>query len=209
MTTPATTLDATVRHLPSGVVISSEMFARKSPSEQADIVNKARGKAITFVSSFSVLRNKRTLRDQLLAGTDVTLALEFNDISLTAEERAALTAVRPVLEKIQGVSPLYPWLNPNEPLSEHWVVTDRYIERHTGYKATVLTAKKVWDKASAYWSMSTLASKRKELVTGSFDGYHKTVYVSHDTLEIGCQSIARNHIEAIARHYGWDPVSEA
>jgi hypothetical protein len=187
------------RRLSDVLLVSSAKFATESPVGQTAILTRAEGLPILFVPNFTELSNKRRLRERLLAGEDVKMELEFNGLELTDEDRRALDAVRPVLERIVGLATAYPWLP--AAVCSGFTFTQTHIRRND-YKLHVTMAKKIWGKASKYWTGGPQPdSHRKDSQWNSKDVYYRS-----DHITIGCQNIPRVEVEFVARHYGWEPT---
>jgi hypothetical protein len=193
------------RALSAVFLVNSTEFAKASPTEQTEVLLESSGRTVLFVKNFLELQNKRVLRDKLLAGSDVSTELEFNGITLTDGEMAALRAVKPILAKIDGIEEGYPWLG--EAVSEgRFQFHDRYgVKLHgsSSHWCRVKTAKKMWDAASKYWGTGERTPVSK--LPSSFDGYRRTPEIHDNKIVIGCQSITRAEAEFIAKHYGWEP----
>ena len=83
------------------------------------------------------------------------------------------------------------------------------VSRGNGYRATLNTAKRVWDRVSKVWqtmdqSLTTQRVNVPHNIHDSFDGYNRTVTVFANRLEIGCQTIGRRSLEQFAVAQGWD-----
>jgi hypothetical protein len=190
------------------LLVSSREFAKQKPAKQTEILTTAGSEPIVFVDDFLSLKNKKQLLERLLAGEDVSMELEFNEITLSEEERTTLSAVQPILDRI-GVemTPPYTWVEPTETEKRNiagYTFNEASIRRGSGYSCAVVQAKKIWDKASKFWA----TGKKDRFSEMSFlGGYWKTPSVSVKTLTLGCQKISRAEVEAIAKHYGWEPVT--
>lgn len=187
-------------------MVNSAKFATESPTAQTATLAKADGLPILFVPTFVALSDKRMLRDKLLSGVDVSMDLEFNGIELTEEERAALKAVLPVLEKIGAIGPAYPWL-PETDFSDaiKFELNNSRIRR-AGHSLKRTAAEAVWKRASKKWSGAPGAIPTHRVPADGSDWSNKDVNYRSDSVTIGCQTISRAEVEYIARHYGWDPV---
>ena len=183
-------------------LINSTAFAGVSPTKQTEVLTGSEGLPVLFVPDFANLSNRKNIRDKLLAGVDVSMELEFNGVSLSEEELRCLSLVRPILEKIGGIGPKYPWL----PAAEfaNIKIGANKIER-SGHTIGKATAKKLWERASSYWA----GSKKPVSIGVPTDGYsynNRTAEFYSDRVVIGCQTITRAEVEYIARTCEWDPV---
>jgi hypothetical protein len=193
------------RRLSAVLLINSSEFATQTPTAQTATLTKAEGLPILFVPNFVALSDKRAIREKLLSGQDVTTELEFNGINLTDDDRVALKAVLPVLEKIGAIGPSYPWA----PEAAEALVSNLKLEsnkvRRAGHVLGKMSCNFIWKKASHYWSGGP-----KPGVHGTrTDGYsynNRDVTYRPDEVVIGCQTISRAEVEYIARHFGWEPV---
>jgi hypothetical protein len=191
------------------LLVNSTEFAKAAPAKQTEILAGAGGKPIVFVESFGALRNKGTIINRLLLGEDVGMELEFNEIELTDDERNALKAVQPVIERIRGSKGAYPWLERSEDDNNEFERSIKFKDRYgdtnyvhrNGYDMSNKQAKKVWDTASKYWA----SGDKPAPYNGNFAGYRKMVTFDTDSVTIGCQTIARAEIEWIAEQKGWEP----
>jgi hypothetical protein len=189
-------------------LIASDAFGKLIPAKQTEILAGANGKPVVFVNNFAELKNKKKLTTRLLAGEDVAMELEFNGIVLTEVEQAALEAVKPVLERIGAIGPNYPWVEPTETEIATIKTILHYREgsvTRAGYTITVKQAKNIWNRASAIWSGARQAVKSSHTI--SVDGYTRTTTYTERHVTLGCQTINRYEVEAIAQHYGWEPVT--
>jgi hypothetical protein len=188
-----------IRLLSTVCLISSSAFAKLSAATQTKTLGEANGLPIEFVPDFVALSNRHAIRDALLAGKDVSRELEFNEIVLDETELTALKSIMPILTKINGIGPVYPWLPSSQFDGDCGTV---HITRN-GYKITVARAKAIWLKASKFWSGGKRPSEH--YTDAHTSSYNKTTYYA-DYVKIGCQSVPRTDLEALARHYNWDPV---
>jgi len=186
------------RLLESVMVIDSEVFAKQAPKTQTDLMQRLDGRGVLFVPSFSAFSNKRNIREKLLSGEDVSLALEFNEITLTDDEREALAGVIPVLAKIGSIGPSYPWLPEHEFSGIKFHPSNISRAEHSISNAA---AKAIWMKASRYWSGGPTPGQHQHNSTWNA----RPVSYHPDEVRIGCQTISRAEIEFIARTKDWDP----
>jgi hypothetical protein len=208
---PPVPLSPLFRDLPSFFVIDGAMFAKQTPVQQTELIASAVGKNVRFVPSFATLRDKNSLRDRLLNGTDVTLEIEFNELDISADEQATLAKVRPILDRLMGtLKNSYQWKTPYTGNEVAFRVGGEEI-RHNGYSVSKAFAEKLWKRASKYWAQCDLYPTDRvrdpkpghEPIGGGY-GY-QVVGVTKTGVLIGCQSISRAKVEFIARHYGWEP----
>lgn len=66
----------------------------------------------------------------------------------------------------------------------------------------VVLAKKIWVKASKYWSKVIKSAGDTYENIGNGHGWNYVRYYD-DRVTIGCQTVTRNELEFIARHYDW------
>lgn len=95
------------RKLSAVLLINSSEFAKATPKIQTSVLVENAGLPVEFVTDFFDLSSKRAIRDKLLAGKDVSRELEFNEVTLDAEELRALDLIKPVLEKIEAIGPVW------------------------------------------------------------------------------------------------------
>jgi hypothetical protein len=191
------------RRLSTVLLINSAKFAGLGAPAQTKTLAEANGLPIEFVPNFVGLSDKRTLRDNLLAGKDVSRELEFNEIVLTDEERVMLGKITPILAKINTIGPDYPWVAEQE--FPEITFDEKNLKRH-GHTLSLVKAKTAWNKASLYWSGG---KKPAEYNAGT---YYNSRYctITENGIKMGCQTVTRAEAEYIARCQGWDPkVHEA
>lgn len=192
------------------LLVSREAFGKETAAKQTEILTRSSGKPIVFVNNFSCLKDKKKLTERLLNGDDVTMELEFNEIELSDDEKKALAAVKPVLERLRGPVSDYNWtIEASDAedflIDRNWRLfgTDTNIGNPAGYRLGKPTCKKVWNFASRFWYDGTTA------VVGEIrtsDGYNRaTPTVSSREVTIGCQRISRKEVEAVAHYYGFEP----
>ena len=161
---------------------------------------------VKFVSNFAQIRDIKKLRDNLLAGKDVELELEFNGIVLDEADRATLRAFMPILAKIGAHVPAYPWLNFSEEFNHITLANNGKKISRNGHSIGLKAAKAMWDKASKYWA--GLSKKPGQYTVGS--NYYNSGYsvaITDTTIAIGCQTIPRAEVEYIARWQNWEPAA--
>lgn len=192
--------------LSNACLIHSGLFAKMSPVEQTALLATTNGKPVVFYPTFAVLADKKLLVNKLLAGEDVSAELEYNKIDLSPTELAAFEAVRPILERIQGLPNVnYPWL-PIPPEPEFRLVYRETTVTRKHYTIRVATAKKVWADASAYWATMDDTTMSRHSGNMNAAGYRNVeLVINHNSVGIGCQTINRADVEMIARHYCWAP----
>ena len=198
--------NAAIAILSNSCLIHSGLFAKMSPVEQTALLATTNGKPVVFYPTFAVLADKKLLVNKLLAGTDVSVELEYNKITLSPTELAAFEAVRPILERIQGLpNANYPWL-PIPPGPEYRIDYRETTLTRKSYTIRVSTAKKVWEEASNYWMKMSDTELPKRIAPVNVSGYRGIgILIDRNTIKIGCQTIKRADVEMIARHYGWAP----
>lgn len=206
-----------VRILSNSVVVSSLLFGKLSAAKQTEILANGSGKPIVFVDSFSKFTNKNDIIKKLLAGEDVSVELEFNEISLTPEETKMFTEIRPVIERIRGAKlGSYEWRDPNGADDaklfggfNFWrdyltgtVSGTSLFRTPSGYNVTRGQLEKIWDIASRLWFDGTKPDKMPQL---RFNYESRTLKVNADGIILGCQSASRELVEALARKYKLEP----
>lgn len=196
------------RHLPvAGVtLIDSSVFDTLQPKTKTEIIVAANGN-VEFLPNFNQLKNPRFLREALLGGNDVSRAMEFNGIKITDEEKAAMKAIIPVLEKIGAIVPPYPWVAPDEDVPTNISITAKTVSKG-GYSLTQVKLKKWWKLCSAYWAgyRSTAPNIANHRTGSSWNHDTHTVTVNQDNIRVGCQTITRRDLEAVARKLNWEPA---
>lgn len=191
------------RALSAVFLINSAAFSKATVPQQTETLMKTEGKPVVFVENFVKFSDRRALRDGLLAGKDVSTELEFNGIDLTREEQAALVAVRPVLEKISGLKGGYPWVGGEAAAFKVSGSSIRFNSKYSNHSIGLKTAKKIWDRASAFWA-GAIAAPGSHYESAS--GYSsRLVEYSPSHVKIGCQTISRVDVEAVALNQGWEP----
>jgi hypothetical protein len=198
------------RNLSEGLLVNSAEFAKITPTAQTKLLTENAGTAVMFVANFLDLSNRKLIRDKLLAGKDVSRELEFNGVVITDEERRVLNLITPILAKIEGIGPVYPWL-PSADIEKASAVltfkkeagTER-IYRSNGNYVSMATASLIWRKASKFWSGGKKPASNEVRANGSYYSNHACSY-KDGGVSIGCQNITRAEVEAVARHYGWEP----
>jgi hypothetical protein len=192
------------------LLISSSEFGRLTPAKQTEVLATAAGLPMVFVDSFGGLRNKKTLIERLLKGEDVAMELEFNEISLTDDEKKILEAVRPLLERVRGAAGKYDWQIDSSEVEtflreKNWrlVGANQSIRNPGGYELGKPSCKKVWNEASKVWGAE---GKADHIEVRTVNGYDRVrVTVTKDKVQLGCQTISRKEAEAIALYYGFEP----
>jgi len=185
------------RTLSNVFLINSAEFSTKTPAEQTKLLASAGTLPIKIVPNFITIADRVSLRNRLLNGEDVSMEIEFNGIELTDEDRATLATVRPVLEKILGPKPVYEWAKGK---ASSMTMNPTFIRRN-GHDIDVSKAKRLWKIASRYWAGGS-KPKNSRITQG---WHHHSVSFSEVQIKIGCQQIPRVDVEAIAKHYGWEP----
>lgn len=192
------------RRLNTVLLISTAEFAKATPTAQTKLVNAA-DVPIEFVPDFSLLSNRRLIRDNLLAGKDVSRELEFNGLVLSEEELRVLDLLKPVLAKIEALGPTYDWLSPIA--KSEFTCTPERVCRNNGHYISRATALAIWKRASLFWTTGVAPKTHQAKTNGSYYN-NRNVSYGRESVTIGCQMISRGEVEHIARHYGWDPVVE-
>lgn len=187
------------RELTSVFLIDSSEFAKAAPVDQTKTLLLSNGKNVLFVKSFKQLESRRAIRDNLLAGKDISVELEFNQIELSDEDRRVISLIGPILDRI-GAGALYKWVSGKASKMDFG---PQRINRG-GYTIGLKSAKNLWDRASKAWHTDTFVPG----INVQASGYNRTAEFFPDEIKIGCQSIPRVDVEAIAQHYGWEPVTE-
>lgn len=195
--------------LSTALIISSAEFARLTPAKQTEVLTSSSGKPVVFVPTFASLKNRNSIVKRLLAGEDVTMELEFNEVELTDDEKKLFASIKPVIDRLtEALSSGYVWV---EPTTEEAAKIKKYryasgyiYNDNTGYHIKEASAKKVWEKASKYWATGKKGDALK--ITVQYD--NRSVTANDDGVKIGCQQISRAEVEAVALHFGWEPVTE-
>lgn len=186
--------------LSSGLLVSSSQFGTLTPNKQTQILAGAGGKPVVFVENFHSLRSTKNIIDKLLTGADASMEMEFNDITLSDAEKSALSAIRPVLEKIKAIIPPYKFAEvPENPV---YLKVTKTLINNGNYNCGIMKAKVIWKKASAFWNGNTTNRIRWY---DRIAGYNsKEFEVRDQSLIIGCQTIHRYQVEELAVRLGWD-----
>lgn len=202
--------DKIVRVLSTGTIISSALFSRLPATKQTEIlaVAQAAKKPFVFVDSFSALSNTRKLAERLLAGETVTMELEFNNITLSDDERKGLELVRPLLERLNAMKPAgYEWL-PQEQIDA--AAKSEFYELNT-YRSEVYDkggnnslekrqCERIW-KLVAPWYMG--GDKPKSFTLRIHYSNRTVTFNDDQSIKIGCQTISRAGAEAVAKRFGF------
>lgn len=191
------------KKLSSVFLINSAAFSKASPAEQTAALTQNTGLPVLFVPSFASFSSARTIRDKLLSGVDVSTELEFNGIVLTDAEQRAVREFLPVLTKIGALKSGYPWV---EEINISATIHCGVAAVHRGdYQVGIKTAENIWKRASKFWGGGSKAIPHS-ISAGSYSS--RTVTYSNDDVKIGCQTVTRGELEAVAREYGWEPNCE-
>lgn len=196
-----------IRLLSTGAVVSSSAFAKLPALKQTEILAQVGGRPVVFVADFKALADRKKLVQRLLTGEDVSMELEFNEITLSKEENDALKTVCPLFARI-GVVPVgaYPWLDVGTiEAAKHRL---RFTTRTVGngsYTMGLSSAKTLWVKA-AKW---VLGGDKPGIYYSSVGGYSDRDVqfdgnAENFTVRVGCQTISRADIEAAAQHFEWE-----
>lgn len=198
--------------LSSALVVSSAAFAKLGAAKQTEVLASANGKPIVFVDNFFALTNKKRLIDKLLAGDDVSVELEFNELDLSADELKVIKEVRPILEKIRGFKlGSYDWVIPTDAeerlIEGIQIGTGPSIRNATGYTIGKKALEALWKKASVWFAGGEKAGSY--YVNAS--GYNRQARFlvnanGQQYIEVGCQNISRAEIEFVAKAMNWNPV---
>lgn len=187
------------RKLSSAFLVNTAEFQKASATDMTATMAQAGTLPVVFVENFMKFRDKKAIIDKLLRGEDVTVELEFNDISLSRDELAAIQTVRPVLDKISGMEDSYPWVGGNA----FTMTFGKTMVRRNDYSISYTRAKVIWDKASRYWAGLSDRPKTHNTAAGGYN-YRDVVYGENE-VKIGCQTIPRVDVEAVALQRGWEP----
>lgn len=205
--TPKTASVTVFKKLTSVFLVSGSAFATLSAAKQTSTLAEADGLPIEFLPDFVALSSRALIRDKLLNGQDVSRELEFNNVTLDAEELRALSLVKPVLAKIEAIGPKYPWLKPVDH-SDKWTFPNTTVRRLNGHYVSQAMAKSMWKAASAYWAGGDKPASRQVRTNGSYYADH-TFSMTTDSIKIGCNTIPREEVEWLARHFSWEPTLPA
>jgi hypothetical protein len=193
------------------LLVSSAAFAKLTPAKQTEVLATSSGLPLIFVDDFAALRNKKKLIERLLKGEDVNMELEFNEIELTDDEKKALEGIRPVLERLRGAIGTYEWqIEESEAAdylrSKSWRLNGQNtsIRSPTGYELGKPSCRKVWNEASKVWGNPEEAATQVEVRT--VNGYDRAkLTVNKNGIQLGCQTVSRKEVEAVALYYGFEP----
>jgi hypothetical protein len=191
------------RRLSAVLLVNTAEFTKATPATQTKTIAAAEGLPVEFVTDFLDLGNKRLIRDKLLSGRNVGRELEFNDVTLSDDELKALELIKPILAKIEGIGPSYPWLPVKDFKGTIECTKDRV--KRNGHTVGKAVAKRIWDKASKFWSGGPMPSSN-EVATDGHGWGNRTASYSKDAVTIGCQTIPRVEVEYIARCYNFEPI---
>lgn len=196
----------TYKILSTVMLVNSATFSGASVTDQtAALASNTTNLPVVFVSSFHEYTNKVRLREKLLQGEDVSLELEFNGITLSDEDKKVIQAFRGVYERLIGAGDLYPWTVGRLDPTINYLKT---VITRGSYRIGVKTCEKLWGKAALLWSKDPKDGDRLSTFYTAVGGQHqRTTHVYTNRIEIGCQTIYRQDMEAAAKHYGWDVPS--
>lgn len=195
-----------IRILSAGAVISSDTFAKASPAEQTAVMARTIGKPVTFVENFDKLTDTKMLAQRLLRGDDVEMELEFNGIGLSNEERAAITAVRPILEKLQALMPVgyapKVELGSNEyrEILGTMAFYSNEFKSPRGYWITKSSLKRMWALLKPWYSGGEKPVVTRRMGIGGYTYVPK--FSDNGTVTFGCQSMTRKQIEVAVFEMG-------
>ena len=200
-----------IRTLSTGTIISSLLFGKLAANKQTEIIAQAQaaGKPFVFVDSFGKLSDTRKLAERLLAGDDMTMELEFNNIKLSDDERDGLAKVKPLLERLKALKPTkYPWLSDAdiEAAGRNFNINNRRSDDiyHCGGGEYISKgqAKRIWNAYKPFIMEGTKPNTRMSL---RFGYTNRTVTFNDDqTVKVGCQVVSRADVEYVARHFKFD-----
>ena len=191
--------------LSTAFAVSSEAFAGLTPVKQTELLNSAGGLPIRFFPNFSDLRSKKLIIEKIMRGEDVSLALEFNSIDLTDEEKLAVENIKPLIEKLGLMAKEYEWAPETTP--SNIGCNDDHVWKENN-QITLRAAKAVWDKATLFWTGGPQPARHRvdSTVRGrNWDrSQHQATY-SPAGVAIGCQRITKAQLEWVARRKNWQP----
>jgi hypothetical protein len=212
---------AAYRMLSSAILVSSAAFATLTPDQQNEISRRAtRAHPLRFVENFDQFSNRNEIIAKFIKGDDVSLDLEFHGIELAQAEKAALTAVQQIINRI-NTPPVTAEAAP-EPNAYSWVnithTVARRAERYFNdpqpgarridtaygrYPITATGAQRIWQMASALWHANTTGPTTVPRMRVR----DNRVVIRPTQIEVGCQSVPRSHVEWLARRMGWEPAN--
>jgi hypothetical protein len=77
--------------------------------------------------------------------------------------------------------------------------------KRSGHFVGKAVAKRIWEKASKFWSGGPAPASNDVATDGYGYGNRRASY-SREAVTIGCQTISRAEVEYIARFYSFEPV---
>lgn len=202
------------RLLSDCLLVNRMMFVHFTAEQQTTELAKAGGLPVIFVPDWKDMLSRKKLVDDLLSGKDVSRQLEFLGEKLNKTDAKRLEVAIPIISRLhsgpKGVTPEYPWLNPDKTAR---IATSSKALYHNGSYVYVYgesdcihrsVAKQIWLEASAYWNAG-----RTDTVTGTTiktsRGYTHTYVITEDRVKVGCKEAQRLDIEALASALGWEP----
>lgn len=186
------------------VLVNAPVFRKVSannlPKAFADL-NES-GKPLIFEENITKLTHTPSVITRMSQGEDVSISLELLDVALSPIEQSAIRLYHQIIERLKpATGPYYPFAEApaNFVLFDHIKINSKTMTRN-GYSSSISVAERVWKVCYKYWLGLSTDTK----MSGSFDGYSRNVKISDKFVEVGCQTINRYEIEALALHLGWE-----
>lgn len=146
---------------------------------------------------------------------------ETSGVQLTDDEKAAVKAIESIRAKFEATfglpTPPYPFAAVPEgvdPMAKLTVKTtgSRPTVTRGNYTISLKRAKILWLQASKLWLANETKKQTGRLAYGTYTtyaGYSRSPDIRPNSIDIGCQTINRYELEALALNQGWEfPTGE-
>lgn len=201
----------------SAVVVDKTAINRLTTEKMAEAMNSAysEGKPVLFIDNSALFFTKKNLISSLTERPEhLNVLLEHFSLALSQEEentvKAFISVRDSIVSQINKVKTDYPFQSvpDNFDFDRTFSIKSMRVRRNT-YRMGLVTAKRIWEKASLCWVKSGVVANNKYYTMGiSAEGYHRNAIIYGDRVEIGCQTIPRYEVEQLAQHMNWDFPSE-
>jgi hypothetical protein len=203
-----------VTNLNSGIVVERTAFEKLKNEDLGAGLAKiySENKPVVIVRSAQAFFNRENLIKVIDSNdqTALPIILEKLGIEFTDEFKVVITSFArikaQILESLQlsPASNVYTFADvPKNWSIDQLKITDRNIYRknNSNYSIGHKTLERIWKYASNIW----IGNTRGPEFTVSAAGYSsRNVSVQTDTVYVGCQSIERFELEAVAQKLGWE-----
>lgn len=204
-----------INELNSGIVVDRAGLNKLKTADMAATLAElySKGKQVVLVDNvsqffsntnlFRALEGNAEGLDLILEKRGVTLADDQKDIVVNFNNLKSY--IQDQLAALLPPAPPYPFAD----VPDDWTVTDNLrvtksrVARAKGrsdYYVSLKGAERLFRGAAEYWAGNTT---NKRLENASYGGYWREPEVSHNRVEVGCQSIQRYELEQLALALGW------